>query len=84
VKGVPLSDPVQLTSGPALDTNPTWLNNSKTIVFYSLNGNDYDLWKIPAKGGAPVWLAGLPGSGDYDPEVSNNGKFLAWAGPQVP
>jgi hypothetical protein len=84
VKGVPLSDPVQLTSGPALDTNPTWLNNSKTIVFSSLNGNDYDLWKIPAKGGAPVWLAGLPGSGDYDPEVSNNGKFLAWAGPQVP
>lgn len=84
LRGVALDDPIQLTSGPALDYGPSWSNNSKTIVFSSLAEDYYDLWMIPAKGGVPVQLTGGPGISDYDPEVSNNGKYVAWSGPQVP
>jgi len=82
--GIPLGDPIQLTSGEAWDGSPTWMNNSRAIIFASNYGGDFDLWMIPAWGGEPVLLTGVSGIGDYDPEVSNNGVFVAWAGPQIP
>jgi len=84
VQGIPLGDPIQLTSGEAWDGSPTWMNNSRAIIFASNYGGDFDLWMIPAWGGEPVLLTGVSGIGDYDPEVSNNGVFVAWAGPQIP
>jgi len=84
VRGILLGDPIQLTSGEAWDGSPTWMNNSRSIVFSSNYGGDYDLWMIPAVGGEPVLLTGVSGIGDYDPEVSNTGNYVAWAGPQIP
>jgi Tol biopolymer transport system component len=83
-KGIALADPIQLTSGDAWDSNPSWMNNSRTIVFASNYGGDYDLWMIPLGGSEPVLLTGVSGIGDYDPDVSNNGLYVAWSGPQIP
>jgi Tol biopolymer transport system component len=82
--GIPLSDPIQLTSGEAWDSAPTWMNNSRSIIFTSNYLGDDDLWVIPAWGGEPVFLTGISGIGDYDPEVSSNGLYVAWSGPQIP
>ena len=80
-QGVPLGDPIQLTSGEAWDYGPTWMNNSRSIVFSSDYLGDHDLWVIPAWGGEPEFLTGVPGWGDYDPKVSNNGNYVVWSRP---
>ena len=79
--GVPLGNPIQLTSGEAWDSAPTWMNNSRSIIFTSSYLGDDDLWVIPAWGGEPVFLTGVPGSGDYDPAISNDGNSIVWSRP---
>jgi dipeptidyl aminopeptidase/acylaminoacyl peptidase len=83
-KGVAIGDPILLVGGESWEEDPSWLNDSKALVFTSDRGGDMDLWMISVDGGEPVWLAGISGFGDYNPCVSNNGKFIAWAPPQIP
>lgn len=83
-QGVPQGDPIQLTSGPALDDHPSWSNNSETIVFHSDAGGDFDLWTISAAGGEPTLLTGVPEIGEWDSDFSSNGRFVAWSRPQIP
>ena len=81
--GLPKGSPRQITfDGPYVyNSQPSWSNNSKTIVFHSnrVSGN-FDLWKISALGGTPSFLTGSPYYGDYDPCYSKNGKYVAYAG----
>jgi Tol biopolymer transport system component len=83
-KGAAIGDPILVLGGEAWDDAPSWTNNSKALVFTSDRGGDYNLWKISVDGGEPVWVTGVPGIGEYDPEVSVNGLFVAWDRPQVP
>jgi Tol biopolymer transport system component len=82
-RGQPIGSPVQLTfDGPDVyNQQPSWSNNSKTIVFHSNRVvNDFDIWRISASGGMPIRLTGLIGNGDYDPDYSKNGRWVAYAG----
>jgi Tol biopolymer transport system component len=78
--GIPLAPPVQVTTDPAFENQPSWSNNSMTIVFHSNADGDFDLWTIPASGGTATKLTGLAGQGDFDPSFSNNGQFVAYSG----
>jgi regulation of enolase protein 1 (concanavalin A-like superfamily) len=79
IYGNPLADPIQLTSSPLWEGRPTWSNNSKTIAYHAGMGQDTDIWKIPAAGGTGTWLTGAPIFGDYDPNYSFNGRYLAYS-----
>ena len=70
--GVPLGKPIQVTKDGADEGHPTWSADSKTIVYSSAMGSDYDLWKVPAAGGMGTWLNGVPEFGDYDPDYWKN------------
>ncbi len=84
--GVASGAPVQITfdGAGAFNQQPSWSNNSRTIVFHSNRGGDFDLWTVPASGGTPALLTGLAGAGDFDPAYSNNGKLVAYAGVAAP
>jgi regulation of enolase protein 1 (concanavalin A-like superfamily) len=76
--GAPLAEPIQVTSGPFDDGGPTWSADSKYIIYASGFGMDYDLWKVPAAGGMPIWLNGSPEFGDYDPDHAGNSPKIAY------
>lgn len=72
-------EPTQITASGG---QPSWSNNSKTIVFHDWPGFQPDIYAVPAKGGTPTKLAGRAGgfeTGDYDPSLSNNGQYVAYA-----
>lgn len=49
--------PRRLTTGDAIDASPQWTPDGAAIVFASTrDGGDFDLWRIPATGGAPTAL----------------------------
>jgi Tol biopolymer transport system component len=78
--GEPKGIPVQLTNDGA-NHQPSWSNNSKTIVFHSNRvSGDEDIWTISAYGETPSLLAGLADYGDFDPSYLKNGKYVAYAG----
>jgi regulation of enolase protein 1 (concanavalin A-like superfamily) len=79
ISGVPLGEPVQITSGPFEDGQPTWSADSQTIVFHTGISRDYDIWTIPAAGGMPTWLTGAPEFGDYDPSYAKNSPTIGYA-----
>lgn len=74
--------PIQLTfDGPDIyNQQPSWSNNSKTIVFHSnREAGDFNIWTISAKGGEPKLLTGVEGTEEFDPVFSKNGKWVAFA-----
>jgi Tol biopolymer transport system component len=79
VQGRVLGEPVQLTSDALGDGHPTWSADGMTIVFASGVGDDFDLWGIPSGGGDRFWLTGAVEFGDYDPDYSLNGRYVAYA-----
>ncbi len=79
--GFALGTPQQVTTDPAEDGQPSWSNNSQTIVFHSnRETGDFDIWTISAAGEPATRLTGLFDQGDFDPSFSNNGRFVAYAG----
>lgn len=40
----------RLTDDPALDTQPTWTADGRSVVFLSDRGNRWDLYRVPADG----------------------------------
>jgi hypothetical protein len=79
IKGVPLGEPIKLTSQAAWEGRPSWSNNSHTIAYHAGLGQDTDIWTIPSSGGTATWLTGAPVFGDYDPNYSNDGRQVAYA-----
>ena len=78
--GVKLGNPVRLTSLPQAAGHASWSPDGLTIVYHGGIVNDYDLWTIPAAGGEPSWLLGVPGYGDYDPGYLRNSGLIGYAG----
>lgn len=77
--GKAMGDPVQLTASPFWDGMPTWTADSQYIIYHTGISRDYDLWKVSANGGMPVWLTGAPEFGDYDPSVSKANSQVAYS-----
>ncbi len=82
--GMATGDPYQVTFdvGEVYNQQPTWSNNSKTLVFHSnrtTSNFDFDLWSVDISTGDITWLTGFPGAGDYDPCFSKNGKSVIFS-----
>jgi regulation of enolase protein 1 (concanavalin A-like superfamily) len=77
--GKPLGDPIQLTFDPGWEGRASWSQDSKIIVFHADYGEDIDIWTIPAIGGFVTRLTGGEYFDDYDPNYSNNGRYVAYA-----
>ena len=80
INGIPLGEPIQLTSGPFIAGQPTWSADGQYIIYHSGETEDYDLWKVPADGGNALMLYGATEHGDYDPTYFRNGTNIAYAG----
>lgn len=84
-----LGSPIQVTfDGAAIfNSQPSWSRNSRSLIFHSNRDAgelDFDIWTIPATGGTPSRLTGLPGAGDYDPDGSSPRRLIAYAGAGTP
>jgi Tol biopolymer transport system component len=81
--GTPIGAPVALTSSPGDDeSQPTWSQNGKKIVFHSGNAGteSYDIYSVSTNGGLATYLAGIASQGEFDPDYSHNGRYVAFAG----
>ena len=72
--------PVALTTGPAIDSHPTWTRDGTAIVFASTReGGDFDLWRLAiANGraaGEPVQLTTGAGH-EITPTVATDGAVI--------
>ena len=99
--GEPISDPVPLTADlegkDIINEQPSWSNDSKTIVFQSNRPTDgenledyvpdYNLWTIPANGGdEPTLLLDESDTADtdeWDPAFSKNGRWIVYVAPPI-
>ena len=82
-KGNTKGAPHQVTfDGPEVfNQQPSWSNNSKSLVFHSnrtTDNFDFDIWTVNIKSGEISRLVGLPNAGDLDPSYSKNGKYVAF------
>ena len=82
--GTPLGPPVQLTDDglEVYNAQPSWSNNSQTIVFHSNLGNtdfDWNIWTISADGSDPTLLVEMLGSQEFDPCFSKNGQWVVFS-----
>jgi hypothetical protein len=83
--GTPLAAPEQITTDPANDGQPSWTPGSQRLVFQSDRSSDFDVWTTQADGTtSPVFVTGLPGVGDFDPDVAPFAAVVAYAGFTAP
>ncbi len=68
----------RLTDDPALDTQPVWASDGRSVVFLSDRGNRWDLYRVPADGrGAAVRLTDHVRRED-NPSLSPDGRKVAF------
>jgi len=67
-------EPLQLTSDPAVDEDPTWLPDEHAVVFTSHRGGGPSVWRIGQLGGGATKL--IPNA--EKPAVSPDGKRIAF------
>jgi serine/threonine protein kinase len=68
--------PVQLTHESAPNALPNWSADGRNVYFALLKTNDWQLWKIPATGGAP---AQVTSKGGYFAYESADGQTLYYS-----
>jgi Tol biopolymer transport system component len=61
----------------SLNSSPRWTPDGRDIIFVSNRGGMNRLWRVPAKGGTPLLLAGL-GERLTLPALSRRGSRLAY------
>ena len=71
------SEPRQLTRSPAVDANPTWSSDGRWIYFSSSRSGGYEVWRMPAVGGAGPER--ITWNGGYMARESADGKWLYYS-----
>lgn len=66
----------RFTSHPANDVEPRWSRNGRWIYFGSNRTGRYEVWKMPAQGGAPVQLTKQGGLAAYE---SADGRWVYYS-----
>ncbi|MEW5836786.1 MAG: Tol-Pal system beta propeller repeat protein TolB [Pseudomonadota bacterium] len=66
----------RLTHNLAIDTEPKWAPDGKSLYFTSDRSGEPQIYSVPATGGAPARVT-FQGQGNYDCDVSYDGKQLA-------
>ncbi len=79
--GDAIGAPVNVTMNPYPfhSGQPSWSNNSKTIVTSTIGLGYFDIQTIPASGGSHTVLADVNMNNDYDPSYSRNGRWVAFS-----
>jgi len=70
-------EPRQLTRSPAPDANPIWSNDGRWIYFSSSRSGAYEVWRMPADGGAKPER--ITWNGGYLARESTDGKWLYYS-----
>jgi Tol biopolymer transport system component len=71
------SNPVRLTSDPAVDFYPTWSPDGTKIAFSSYRDGNYEVYTMNADGSGVVRLTDNPAD-DYNPAWSPDGSKIAF------
>jgi Tol biopolymer transport system component len=82
--GNAIGAPYQITfdMGQVYNQQPSWSNNSKSLIFHSnrmTDDFDFNIWSIDINTGVITWMTGFPDIGDYDPCFSKNGQYVAFS-----
>jgi len=57
VKQTASGEAVQITKDEFANDDPVWSPNGEELAFFSTKGNQAGIWRIPALGGSPVFVA---------------------------
>jgi Tol biopolymer transport system component/DNA-binding winged helix-turn-helix (wHTH) protein len=68
--------PRPLTHEAADSLNPSWSRDGKSILFASVRSGEWQIWKIPSEGGAPVQMTKKGGHAAFE---SGDGRFIYYA-----
>jgi len=75
--GIPVGEPKRMTEQPGDASHPVFSPDGEWIAYYRIEGNERDVWIIPASGGSPRRITDHPGS-DSHPAWSPDGEMLAF------
>lgn len=78
------SDPKQLTTSTASDSDPVWTPDGKSIVFLSRRSGSAQIWQIPVDGGEARQVTKLPIDITNGPVIAPNGKSVAFSAQVFP
>ena len=68
----------RLTDNPALDTQPAWAADGRSIVFLSDRGNRWDLYRVRPEAGAPADRLTDHVRREDSPSPSPDGRYVAF------
>jgi len=72
--------PQRLTTEPSHDVMPSWSHDGQWIYFCSNRGGDYQIWKMPAAGGAAVQMTRHGGFEAFESLDGQTLYFSKWRG----
>ena len=72
------SAPIQITTAPATDEDPSWSPDGSQIAFMSDRSGNYDIWLIPSTGGTAERVTFDTGVDGF-PAWSPGGILLAFS-----
>ena len=72
-----LADSRVLTSGMAMDRQPVYSPDGKSVLFSSNRGGTLDLWEVSVQSGEMHRVTDDPAD-DWDPEYTPDGRSIVW------
>lgn len=73
----PGAEPRRLAASTAIDTEPTFTADGKTVYFVSDRGGSPQIYRVPVAGGAPERVT-FTGTYNISPALSPDGRWLAY------